>query len=112
MAYSISLAQRVRFQLAQWRNIDERKMFGGVCFMMNGNLLVGIWQDALIVRLGPDGASEALDRSHVREFDITGRPMKGWVLVDAEGLDSEGELGDWLARAEAFVSTLPRKASR
>ena len=112
MPYSASLAHRVRFQLAQWRNIVERKMFGGVVFMMNGNLLVGIWHDSLIVRLGPEGAAEALRRSYVREFDVTGKPMKGWVLVDAEGMESEAELSEWLARAEAFVSTLPRKASR
>ena len=109
MPYSISLAQRVRFQLAQWRNIDERKMFGGVCFMMNGNLLVGIWHDSLVARLGPEGAAEALRHSCVREFDVTGKPMKGWVLVDPDGLESDEQLGRWIERASDFVVTLPRK---
>ena len=67
--------------LARKRNIEEKKMFGGVGFLLHGNMLVGVWKDSLIVRLGPDSYDDALLEPHVREFDITGRPMKGWVLV-------------------------------
>ena len=67
-------------------------MFGGVGFLLNGNLLVGVWKDSLCVRLGPDQAEEALLEPHVKEFDITGRPMKGWVLVEPEGVEDDDQL--------------------
>ena len=67
-------------------------MFGGVGFLLNGNMLVGVWKDSLIVRLGPDQGEEALLEPHVKEFDITGRPMKGWVLVEPEGVEDDDQL--------------------
>ena len=84
-------------------------MFGGVGFLLNGNMLVGVWKELLIARLGPDEGEEALKEPHVRVFDITGRPMKGWVLVAQEGVATEDQLSDWLQRAENFVETLPAK---
>ena len=77
--------------------------------MLNGNMLVGVWKTSLIVRLGPDRGEEALKKPHVKEFDITGRAMKGWVLVEAEGLDEDRQLIAWIQRAEEFVGTLPAK---
>ena len=84
-------------------------MFGGVAFLLNGNMLVGVWRDMLIVRLGPEGGGEALRESHVRAFDITGRPMKGWVMVEPEGIEDDDQLRRWLDRATRFVQTLPAK---
>lgn len=84
-------------------------MFGGVGFLLNGNLLVGVWKDSLVVRLGPEEGDKALKEPHVKEFDITGRPMKGWVLVGPEGVEGDNHLGDWVRRAAAFVGTLPAK---
>ena len=84
-------------------------MFGGVGFLLNGNLLVGIWKDSLCVRLGPDQAEEALLEPHVEEFDITGRPMKGWVLVEPKGVEGDDQLAGWIQRAMKFVGTLPAK---
>jgi TfoX/Sxy family transcriptional regulator of competence genes len=81
MAFDETLALRIGQRLALRKNIEEKKMFGGVGFLLNGNMLVGVWKDSLCVRLGPDQAVEALLDPHVKEFDITGRPMKGWVLV-------------------------------
>ena len=76
MAYEETLAARIRQRLARRKNVEEKKLFGCVGFLLNGNLLVGVWKDSLCVRLGPDQAEEALLEPHVQEFDITGRPMK------------------------------------
>jgi TfoX/Sxy family transcriptional regulator of competence genes len=109
MAYSEALAGRVRDALARTRGVQEKKMFGGVGFLLHGNMLIGVWKDSLIARLGSDEGELALQEAHVRPFDITGRPMKGWVLVDPEGVDSETQLAGWIQRAIRFVEGLPRK---
>ena len=109
MPYSHSLADRVRQTLRNRRNIAEKKMFGGVGFLLHGNMLVGIWQQSLIVRLGPEQASEALKQDHVRQFDVTGRPMKGWIMVEPDGLETDQQLAEWVERATQFVETLPPK---
>jgi len=89
MAFSEALASRVRQALPRKKGIEEKKMFGGIGFLLNGNMLVGVWKESLIVRLGPEDGEEALKEPHVREFDITGRAMKGWVLVDPEGVEGD-----------------------
>lgn len=109
MTFSQSLADRVRHTLRNHRGITEKKMFGGVGFLLNGNLLVCVWKSSLIVRLGADQASVALKQPHVREFDVTGRPMKGWIMVEPDGLESDGQLFGWVERATEFVETLPGK---
>ena len=109
MAYDEALAERIRQRLARRKNVAEKKMFGGVGFLLNGNMLVGVWKDSLIVRLGPDGGEEALREPHVREFDITGRAMKGWALVEPEGVEGDDQLAGWIERATQFVRTLPAK---
>lgn len=109
MAYSLALAERVRQALRAVRGVTEKRMFGGVGFLLRGNMLVGIWQQSLVVRLGPEAAATALKQEHVREFDVTGRPMRGWVLVDPDGLDSDRQLKQWLDAATEFVDTLPAK---
>lgn len=109
MAFSESLAARIRDVLARTKGVEEKKMFGGVGFLLNGNMLVGVWKHSLIVRLDPEEGAEALRTPHVRPFDITGRPMKGWVLVEPEGIDLDEQLKEWIARATRFVETLPAK---
>ena len=109
MAFSEALAGRIRQQLARRKNVEEKKMFGGVGFLLNGNLLVGVWKESLIVRLGPDEGDEALKEPHVKEFDITGRALKGWVLVEPEGMVEDRELAAWIDRAWSYVNTLPAK---
>jgi len=84
-------------------------MFGGIVFLLNGNMLVGVWKESLIVRLGQDQGDEALLEPHVKEFDITGRPMKNWVLVEPEGIESGDQLKRWIERALKFVRKLPAK---
>jgi TfoX/Sxy family transcriptional regulator of competence genes len=109
MAFSEPLAARLRAALARKKRVEEKKMFGGVGFLLHGNLLVGVWKDSLIVRLGPDEGEEALLEQHVREFDITGRHMKGWVLVEPEGVEGDDQLSGWIQRAVQFVGALPAK---
>src|SRR5262249_29505131 len=109
MAFNEALADRIRQRLARKQGGEEKKVFGGIGFRLGGNMLVGVWKDSLIVRLGPDGGDEALLEPHVREFDITGRPMKGWVLVAPEGVENDDQLTGWVQRAVDFVATLPKK---
>jgi TfoX/Sxy family transcriptional regulator of competence genes len=109
MALDEILAARIRDALARKENMEEKKMFGGVGFLLNGNMLVGVWKDSLIVRVGPDNYDDALLEPHVRDFDITGKPMKGWVMVEPEGVEDDDHLKGWIERATKFVNTLPAK---
>jgi len=109
MAYDETLAARIRQHLARRKNVEEKKMFGGVGFLLNGNMLVGVWKDSLIVRLGPDAGDEALKEPQVREFDLAGRAVKGWVLVDRQGIEGDDDLSGWIQRAMKFVGKLPAK---
>jgi len=109
MAYSESLALRIRQALAGQRGITEKKMFGGVGFLLNGNICVGIWKQSLIARLGPDDGQAALEEPNVAPFDITGRAMKGWVMVEPDGIETDERLGEWIGRAVEFVETLAPK---
>jgi TfoX/Sxy family transcriptional regulator of competence genes len=109
MAYSRSLVERIRHLVSRQRGITEKKMFGSVCFLLHGNLLVGVWRDSLIARVGKENYETTLLDNNVREFDVTGRPMKGWVLVEPDGLDSDTRLAHWIDQATQFVKTLPFK---
>jgi len=109
MAFNESLAARIRNALARKKCVEEKKMFGGIGFLLNGNMLVGVWKDSLIVRLGPEEGEEALKETHVSEFNITGRAMRGWVLVAPEGVEADEQLSGWIDRAVKFVGKLPKK---
>ena len=109
MAFDENLAARIRTALARKKGIEEKKMFGGVGFLLNGNMLVGVWKDSLIVRVGPEGYEDALLEPHVKPFDITGKAMKGWVLVEPVGVEEDGFLKGWIQRALKFVGQLPAK---
>lgn len=109
MAYDMGLAQRVREVLEEEPGFDEKKMFGGLCFMLFGNMVCGIIMEGLIVRVGVDKYEEMLKMPYTRQFDLTGKPLKGWVMVLTEALDDDDELNDWLQRAVSFVRMLPQK---
>jgi TfoX/Sxy family transcriptional regulator of competence genes len=109
MAFDETLATRIRQSLARRKNVEEKKMFGGIGFLLNGNLLVGVWKDSLIARIGPDEKQEAVLEPHVKEFDIIGKPMKGWVLVEPQGVENDDQLNEWIQRALKFVRKLPAK---
>lgn len=109
MAYDETLADRIRDALAPGDRVEERKMFGGLCFMVGGHMLVGVVTDELMARVGADGEDEALAQPHVRLMDFTGRPMTGFVFVAADGVATDEQVELWIERALAFVSTLPER---
>lgn len=109
MPFSQSLASRIRDALARKRGIEERKMFGCLCLMLDGNALCGVWKNSLIARLGPEEGEEALLEPHVRAFDITGKAMRNWVVVEPEGIEDDDQLAGWIERAIKFVGKLPKK---
>ena len=108
MAIDEGLAQRIREVLGS-SQISERKMFGGIAFMSRGHMFVGIAKGRLMVRVGPVAYAEALRKPHVLEMDFTGRPMRGYVYVDAPGIERDEELAYWVGAGLAFVSGLPAK---
>ncbi len=109
MAYDEPAADRVRALLETRDGYSERKMFGGLCFMLYGNMCCGLVGSDLMLRLGPEAAAAALEEPHVREMDFTGRAMRSMVYVDPAGYASDADLQRWLDRAAAFAATLPPK---
>jgi len=108
MPYDEALEARIKKIVSKWKDTDNKKMFGGVCHLLNGNMFSGVYKDSLILRLGEGTSREALKLPFVRPFDITGRPMKGWVMVKKEGFESEDELVAWLNHAKNYVRTLSK----
>ena len=108
MAYDEQLAARVRTLLANRADVSERKMFGGLTFMIGGNMCCGVNENELIARLDPDREDEALTRPHARPMDFTGRPMRGFITVRPDGLDG-GHLNRWVQEAVARAESLPPK---
>ena len=109
MAYDEETAARVRDELAAQPSVVERRMFGGLAFLVDGNLACSVTRAGLMVRVGPDGAAAASGEPGVRPLDMGGRPMKGWVLIDADRLDDDDVLGAWVQRGAGFARSLPRK---
>ena len=109
MAYNEALADRIRTALASEAALTEKKMFGGIAFMLDGNMVVGITGDDFMVRVGPDAQDDALQRKGARPMDFTGRPMKAMVYVSPEGYTSDADFKSWLTAALDFVRTLPAK---
>jgi hypothetical protein len=107
MAYDEKLDTRISETVAAW-GATKKKMFGGTCHLLNGNMLCGVNDDRLIVRLGHEAGEAALQEPYAGPMDITGRPMKGWVMVKPKGYAGDA-LTHWLERARSFVSTLPPK---
>ena len=110
MAYDAELAHRIRELLADERGVTEKAMFGGLAFLVGGNMAVGISNGGeLMVRVGADATDDALSRPHTRLFDMSGRPMQGWVVVAREGVRTKRQLAPWVQRGVRFARTLPAK---
>ena len=109
MTYDDGLAHRLREAVGSRPDVTEEEMFGGLGFLIEGNLCCGVIGDSLVARVGPDAYDDAVEEPHARPFDFTGREMRGWVFVDHPGLASAAALADWVDRAVAFVETLPPK---
>ena len=108
MAYNLKLAERVRDQLDGMPYV-EKKMFGGVGYLLHGNMACGVIKDDLIVRIDPQEQPALLKKPHVKLFDMTGRPMKGWLVVEPEGIKTAKQLGTWVKLGIEFALTLPPK---
>ena len=108
MAYDEGLAERIR-DIVGTRGVVEKKMFGGLCFMVRGHMCCGVVGGELMLRVGPENFDETLARPHARTMDFTGRPMKGFVYVDTEGVESDEDLAAWVELGRAFVKSLPKK---
>jgi hypothetical protein len=109
VAYDEQLADRVRDLVTPYGEVSERKMFGGIGFMVGGNMAVGVIGDELIVRLDPGEAEKAMAEEGVREFDFTGRPMKGWIFVGPEQTGEDDSLADWVEAGAGYAASLPAK---
>jgi TfoX/Sxy family transcriptional regulator of competence genes len=109
MAFDEQLADRVRDLIVGHGEVSERKMFGGIGFMVSGNMAVGVIGEELIVRLDPEDAEDAISEPGVREFDFTGRPMRGWIFVAARAISDDDALASWVEAGAGYAASLPAK---
>jgi len=109
MTFGEGLAQRVRDLISDLPNYVEKKMFGGIGFLLGGNMACGVNQEDLIIRVGPENYQGALSRSSVKVFDLTGRPMTGWIVVKKPGYQIDDDLQEWVDQGVAIALSLPKK---
>jgi TfoX/Sxy family transcriptional regulator of competence genes len=109
MAYDEAVARRVGKVLGRHGKIAEKKMFGGMAFMLRGHMCCGVLGDKLMVRVGPENYEEALAQPHVRKMDFTGRPLKGFLYVEPAGFSSDRDLKAWISKAKNYVLSLPAR---
>jgi len=109
MAYDQGLSQRIREIMQDHPDLHEKEMFGGICFLLKGNMACGVIGDELMVRVGKDAHEQAHAQPHTRPFDFTGRPMRGWVVVTAEGVSEDEDLLSWVQQGSEYALSLPPK---
>jgi hypothetical protein len=109
MAFDEELAARIRRRLVRQAGVSEKKMFGGLAFLLNGNMCCGVHKREMIVRLDPGRVAEALAQPHTRIFDLSGRPIKGWILVKPPGVADDAAVAKWLRLATSYAASLPAK---
>jgi len=109
MPYSKRIEQKTEKIIRRWKKIEKKNMFGGICYLIKGNMCFGIYKDFLIVRTGIEVAEKKLKEKKVKPFDITGRAMKGWVMVEEQGWKKQEDLENWLKIGKEYALTLPEK---
>ena len=109
MAFDPGIAQRLREYFAGFPEVVERKMFGGLVFMVYGHMSCGVVEEVLMVRVGPEQHRQAMSKPHTREMDFTGKPLRGFIFVDPEGFEADEDLAGWLEMSLDFVTALPPK---
>lgn len=109
MAYNEFLAERIEQLVNELPGIEGKKMFGGIGYLLNGNMSVGVYKEFLIVRSGPEKYEELLEKPHTKVFDITGKVMKGWIMVEEEGFVKDSDLASWINLGIEFAESLPKK---
>ena len=109
MPYSKLIEEKIETIVGGWKKIEKKKMFGGICYLLNGNMCFGIYKEYLIVRAGVEAAEKKLKERDVKPFDITGKALKGWVMVGKQGWRGQEDLENWLNLGKKFAFTLPKK---
>ena len=109
MPHSKQIEEKIEEVVGRWKQIEKKKMFGGLCYLLHGNMCFGIYKDYLIIRTDIDLAEKKLKEKNVKPFDITGKPMKGWLMVEENGLKGQVELKNWLDMGKKFALALPKK---
>ena len=109
MVYNEKMDSKLNEIISKWKNVSQKKMFGGIGYLLKGNMVAGIYKDYYILRLGEKNANTALKIPKVKVMDITGRAMKGWVMEEEGAFSAEEDLQEWLNKAKEFVETLPKK---
>ena len=112
MPYDTILENKIEDITLSWDGLEKKKMFGGICYLISGNMCFGIWKDYLVVRMAVDMAVKKLQEAKVKEFDIVGKPMKGWVMVEKDSWQNEKEMIKWLDIGRSFALSLPKKAKK
>jgi TfoX/Sxy family transcriptional regulator of competence genes len=112
MAYNEKLEEKIDAAAKQWQNVEKKKMFGGVCYLLKGNMAFGIWKDFLIVRMNKEQGEQSLKNANVQPFDITGKPMAGWVMVNEVGWKSQATLEKWINVGKEYARSLPEKKGK
>ncbi|PQO39743.1 RNA methyltransferase [Bremerella cremea] len=111
MTYNEVSSARVYRLLHRRKGFSGKQMFGGFGYLLNGNMCCGVWKDYLILRIGPDAYAEMLTKPHIKKFDITGKEMRGWVMVEPEGFVDDADLRRFVGQAVTFTKSLPTKVS-
>jgi len=112
MPYDKQIEEKIEKIARAWKKIEKKKMFGGICYLIHGNMCFGIYKEYLIVRTGVEAAEKKLKEKNVRPFDITGKALKGWVMVGEKGWKRQGDLEHWLRLGKEYALTLPKKEER
>lgn len=112
MSYDEGLAQRIREHFQNRPDVEEKKMFGGLCFMVSNKMCCGVVNDTLMARVGPDNYESCLSKKYAREMDFTGKPLKGLVYVEPNGISADGDLKEWITICTGFVESLPSKNTK
>jgi TfoX/Sxy family transcriptional regulator of competence genes len=109
MSYNAKLEEKIDGAVKRWQNVEKKKMFGGVCYLLKGNMAFGIWKDFLIVRVGQERGERSLQDKNAEPFNITGRPMSGWIMVREAGWSRQAALAKWIDAGKTFALSLPEK---
>ncbi len=112
MAYNTKLEELIDAVTKRWKDVEKKKMFGGVCYLLKSNMAFGIYKDFLIVRMDREESERSLKDRNTLPFDITGKPMAGWVMVKEAGWKNRADLDKWIGIGKKFVQSLPGKKPR
>ncbi len=112
MAYNTKLEGNIDSAVARWKGVEKKKLFGGVCYVLKGNMAFGIHKDFLIVRVGKDLGEKSLKDKDIKPFDITGRPMNGWIMVSEAGWSKKATLTKWIDAGKEFALSLSEKKTK